>query len=175
MLSWLCTWNAVRKLGPTHICGTGLYLCLKERKKQNIHFIFCLFSIRFHLWWPSSCWLGSATTTSSMPQSTNVLFPWTSSVPYPGGCTCPNVHDHQTLHWQSAWCVCIFQDSEFWYYQVPLWLPVNLLMKVRQNADTQTTLLRILCRIINTNVTAPLWSMMNFFCEVWIMLNICIK
>ena len=40
--------------------------------------------IRSPLWWPYSCWLRSATTTSSTPPSTNVPFLWTSSLPSPG-------------------------------------------------------------------------------------------
>lgn len=71
---------------------------------------------RSPLWWPYSCWLRSVTTTSSMPRSTNVPCPWTSSVPYPGVCSCLVIHMTETeffkgidllyflfFHWE---CVC---------------------------------------------------------------------
>lgn len=76
---------------------------------------------RSPLWWPYSCWLRSVTTTSSMPRSTNVPCPWTSSVPYPGVCSCLVIHMTETeffkgidllyflfFHWE---CVLWFLSS----------------------------------------------------------------
>lgn len=95
---WPWAWNGFRKLGLTRICATGCHhllplhqsvgkLCLKKWNRESF-LVFLYSPFRSPLWWPYSCWLRSAMMTSSMPQSTNVLFLWTSSVPYPGVCSC---------------------------------------------------------------------------------------
>lgn len=81
-----------------------------------------LFLFRFPLWWPCSCWPRSAMTTSSMPQNTNVLFPWTSSSPSPGVW---NKLILDPLPDFPLMIFLVFQDSEFWHYQVLVWLSVR--------------------------------------------------
>lgn len=183
---WPWAWNGFRKIRPDpYLCNWLWSLSASASKcekatfkeaEQRVISVSLYSPFRSPLWWPYSCWLRSVTTTSSMPRSTNVPCPWTSSVPYPGVCSCLVIHVAETeffkgidlLHFlfftENVFVVVfIFQDGEFWYCQVPVWLPVSLLwikttvtVRQRQTLDSmRSLLLRILWRKINPIMSLP--------------------